>query len=111
MQWFLANFLGVLILVPFGMAVSWRQFAKLKLQHRFLEAAVLFSVVAAVAIAGFHFGTLGASWVKWLYLLLGAVAPAVLSITGGVIWLVRTRKRARTRTTPSSLPSPVPSHP
>jgi uncharacterized iron-regulated membrane protein len=66
---------------------------------------------ALSALAGFHFGTLGASWVKWLYLLLGAVAPAVLSITGGVIWLVRTRKRARTRTTPSSLPSPVPSHP
>lgn len=71
-QWFLANFLGVLILVPFGMAVSWRQFAKLKLQHRFLEAAVLFSVVAAVAIASFHFGA------PVLYLVLvGVLASAV----------------------------------
>ena len=72
MQWFLANFLGVLILVPFGMAVSWRQFAKLKLQHRLPEAAVLFSVVAAVAIAGFRFGA------PVLYLVLvGVLASAV----------------------------------
>lgn len=65
---------------------------------------------ALSALAGFHFGTLGATWVKWLYLTLGALAPALLSVTGGVIWLIRTRKRARVRTNPASLPSSVPSH-
>jgi signal transduction histidine kinase len=71
-QWFLANLLGVLLLFPFGLTVSFRQFAKLKLHHRFLEAAVLFTVVAAVAIAGFRFGA------PVLYLVLvGVLASAV----------------------------------
>ena len=54
-QWFLANFLGVLLLFPFGLTVSWRQFAKLKLEHRLAEAAILFSALTAVAVAGFRF--------------------------------------------------------
>lgn len=66
---------------------------------------------ALSALAGLHFGTLGAPWVKWLYLVLGAIAPAVLSISGGVIWLVRTRKRAAVRSPSSSLPAPLPSVP
>jgi uncharacterized iron-regulated membrane protein len=66
---------------------------------------------ALSALAGLHFGTLGASWVKWLYLLLGAVAPATLAVSGTAIWLVRTRKRtAATRrlASPVSVPASIP---
>jgi signal transduction histidine kinase len=71
-QWFLSNLLGVLLLFPFGLTVSWRQFAKLKLQHRFLEAAVLFTLVAGVAVAAFRFGA------PVLYLVLvGVLASSV----------------------------------
>ncbi|MES2473489.1 MAG: ATP-binding protein [Pseudomonadota bacterium] len=69
-QWFLANFLGVMLLFPFGLTVSWRQFAKLKLEHRFLEAAILFSLLTAVAVAGFRFGA------PVLYLVLVGVLAA-----------------------------------
>ena len=55
-QWFLSNLLGVLLLFPFGLTVSFRQFAKLRLQDRFLEAAILFALVAATAVAGFRYG-------------------------------------------------------
>lgn len=55
-QWFLANLLGVLILFPFGLTVSPRSFAKLKLKHRLPEAAIVFSLIAVVAIASFRFG-------------------------------------------------------
>lgn len=71
-QWFLANFLGVLLLFPFGLTVSWRQFAKLKLEHRMLEAAVLFSLITVVAVAGFRYEA------PVLFLLLvGVLASAV----------------------------------
>jgi signal transduction histidine kinase len=55
-QWFLANLLGVLILFPFGLTVSLRQFAKLNLEHRFLEALSLFSALAAVSVLAFRYG-------------------------------------------------------
>ncbi len=42
---FVANLLGVCILFPFGMTVSLRQFAKLKLEDRFFEALVVFSLL------------------------------------------------------------------
>jgi len=48
---------------------------------------------ALSALAALHFGTMGAGWVKWLYLVLGAIAPALLSVTGAVIWWIRQRKR------------------
>ena len=71
-QWFLANFLGVMILFPFGLTVSWRQFAKLKLDRRMLEATILFSLITLVAVAGFAYGA------PVLFLLLvGVLASAV----------------------------------
>lgn len=71
-QWFLANFLGVLLLFPFGLTVSWRQFAKLKLERRTLEAAILFSLITLVAVAGFRYEA------PVLFLLLvGVLASAV----------------------------------
>ena len=71
-QWFLANFLGVLLLFPFGLTVSWRQFANLKLERRTLEAAILFSLITLVAVAGFRYEA------PVLFLLLvGVLASAV----------------------------------
>jgi signal transduction histidine kinase len=55
MQWFFANVLAVLILLPFGLTVSLRQFAKLRLEHRVLEALVVFSTLAAVSVLGFRY--------------------------------------------------------
>ena len=54
MQWFFSNVLGVCILFPFGMTVSLRQFAKLKLEHRFFEALGVFSIVTAVSVLAFR---------------------------------------------------------
>lgn len=71
-QWFLANLLGALVLFPFGLTVSLRQFIKLKLKRRFLEAAIVLSLMAVVAIASFRFGA------PILYLaLMGTLAAAV----------------------------------
>ena len=55
MQWFFANVLAVLILLPFGLTVSLRQFAKLRLEHRFLEALCVFSALAAVSLLVFRY--------------------------------------------------------
>lgn len=55
-QWFMANMLGVLIVFPFGLTVSWRQFAKLDLTHRYLEAMTVFAALTAVTIATFRLG-------------------------------------------------------
>jgi signal transduction histidine kinase len=55
-QWFFANMLGVLIAFPFGLTVSARQFAKLKLERRYLEAMGVFSALAAMSLATFRFG-------------------------------------------------------
>jgi signal transduction histidine kinase len=52
--WFFANVLGVCIIFPFGMTVSLRQFAKLKLENRFFEAIAVFSLLAATAVAAFR---------------------------------------------------------
>lgn len=71
-QWLLANLLGVLILFPFGLTVSPRRFAKLNLKHRMPEAAIVFSLMAVVAVASFRFGA------PILYLALtGTLAAAV----------------------------------
>ena len=56
LRWFAANLLGVMIILPFGMTISLRQFAKLKLKHRFVEALLLFSAIAAVSVLGFRYG-------------------------------------------------------
>ena len=52
LQWFFANVLGVCILFPLGMTVSLRQFAKLKLENRFLEALAVFALLARRVGAG-----------------------------------------------------------
>jgi signal transduction histidine kinase len=55
-QWFLANLLGACIIYPFGLKVSLRQFAKLELKRRFLEAAGLFMVLAVTSFLAFRYG-------------------------------------------------------
>ena len=54
LQWFFANVLGVCILFPFGMTVSLRQFAKLKLENRFFEALAVFALLGAVSVLCFR---------------------------------------------------------
>jgi signal transduction histidine kinase len=54
LQWFCANVLAVCIVFPLGMTVSLRQFAKLKLEHRFFEAVAVFAVLGAVSVLGFR---------------------------------------------------------
>ena len=53
-EWFLANLLGACIVFPLGMTASLRQFAKLRLEHRFLEALGVFSLLAAMAVLAFR---------------------------------------------------------
>ncbi|HVW75641.1 MAG TPA: ATP-binding protein [Rhizomicrobium sp.] len=55
-QWFMANLLGACILYPFGLTVSLRQCAKLKLERRFLEAFMLFAGLAITATMAFRYG-------------------------------------------------------
>jgi len=55
-QWFMANLLGALIVYPFGLTVSLRQFAKLKLKRRFLEALMLFGGLAITSVMTFRYG-------------------------------------------------------
>lgn len=55
LQWFFANMLGAMMIFPFGLTVSLRQFAKLKLEHRFLEAMGLFSALGALCIITFRY--------------------------------------------------------
>ena len=54
LQWMSSNVLGVMILFPLGLTVSLRQFAKLRLKHRFLEAAMVFGALAGMAYLSFH---------------------------------------------------------
>lgn len=56
LQWLLANMLGALMILPLGLTLSRRRAAKLRLSHRIPEALVLTLALAAIAIAGFHFG-------------------------------------------------------
>jgi signal transduction histidine kinase len=54
-HWFSANALGFCILLPVGLAISWRKFAKLKLPERRIEAALVFvglTLVSLFAIRG-----------------------------------------------------------
>ncbi len=55
-RWLLANLLGALIVFPFGLTVSLRQFAKLKLERRFLAALGLFAALTAVSLLAFSYG-------------------------------------------------------
>jgi signal transduction histidine kinase len=53
-EWFFANVLAVCILFPLGMTMSLRQFAKLKLEHRFFEALAVFAILGAVSVLSFR---------------------------------------------------------
>ena len=54
LQWFCANFLSFCMLFPFGMTISLRQFAKLKLKRRAMEAAIVFAGLVATTWFAFH---------------------------------------------------------
>jgi signal transduction histidine kinase len=70
-QWFIANFLGVCILFPLGLAVSWRQLAKLKLRTRLVEAVIVVCTIAASAFLAFNLSPL-----PMQFLVLGTAAMA-----------------------------------
>jgi uncharacterized iron-regulated membrane protein len=48
-----------------------------------------------------HIGAVGGLLVKWLYVILG-LAPAVLSVTGTIIWYQRWRTVAPSKTAPAA---------
>ena len=54
LQWFGANFLAFCMLFPFGMTISFRQFAKLHLARRAWEAAIVFAGLTATTWFAFH---------------------------------------------------------
>ena len=99
-QWFLANLLGAIILLPFGLTASLRQFAKLKLQHRFLEAMTLFVALAAASVAGFKYDYP----VLFLVLVLSMIAAARFRLlgAGAALLVVSTLAFAAVRTLPQS---------
>jgi signal transduction histidine kinase len=78
-QWFFSNVLGVCILFPFGMTVSLRQFAKLDLENRFLEALAVFSLVLATAMLAFR---LSAYPIQFLVLAVALLATARFRLMG-----------------------------
>jgi signal transduction histidine kinase len=49
-HWFAANALGFCILLPIGLAISWRKFAKLRLRERRVEAALVFAGLTLVSL-------------------------------------------------------------
>ena len=87
-QWFIANVLGVCILFPIGMTISLRQFAKLQLEKRFLEALAVFSLLTAMAVLAFRlspyplqFLVLGAAILATVRFRLMGVGAAMIIIT------------------------------
>jgi signal transduction histidine kinase len=53
-RWFLSNLLGACLVFPLGMSVSLRQFAKLRLQRRFLEALGVFAALTVFSLLAFR---------------------------------------------------------
>ncbi len=49
-HWLASNVLGFCILLPVGLAISWRKIAKLKLRERRLEAVLVFAGVVLVSL-------------------------------------------------------------
>ena len=84
-KWFVANLLGVCILFPFGMTVSLRQFAKLKLEDRFFEALVVFSLLGAATVLGFR---LSAYPLQFLILAAAIMATARFRLMGAGVALI-----------------------
>jgi signal transduction histidine kinase len=78
-DWFFANVLGVCILFPLGMTMSFRQFAKLQLERRFFEALAVFSVLTAVTVLSFR---LSSYPLQFLILAAAVVATARFRLMG-----------------------------
>ena len=84
-HWFIGNLLGALMVLPFGMTVSLRQFAKLNLERRFLEAALVFSVLCAMAVLGFR---LSAYPLQFLVMLAAILTTARFRLMGAGIAII-----------------------
>jgi len=71
-EWFSAHVLAFFIVFPFGLNVSWHQFAKLHLRTRWPQALFLFAVVTLVSLFA----------VRWLHHPLTIlIVPAALAAT------------------------------
>ncbi len=99
-QWFLANLLGACILYPFGLTVSLHQFAKLKLERRFLEAFVLFVALATTSVMAFRHGYPAMFLV--LVLCIAAAARFRLLGAGAALLMVSALAFATVRTLPQA---------
>jgi signal transduction histidine kinase len=99
-QWFLANLLGACILYPFGLTVSLRQFAKLRLKRRLLEALGLFAVLAATSVMAFRHGYPAMFLV--LVLCIATAARFRLLGAGAALLVVATLAFATVRTMPQA---------
>jgi len=99
-QWFLANLLGACILYPFGLTVSLRQFVKLKLKRRLLEAFGLFAVLALTSVLAFRYGYPA----MFLVLVLCITTAARLRLlgAGAALLVVSTLAFATVRTMPQA---------
>ncbi len=49
-HWFAANVLGLCVILPIGLAISWRKFAKLRLSERRTEAVLVFTGLTLVSV-------------------------------------------------------------
>jgi signal transduction histidine kinase len=78
-DWMLADTLGFLALFPFGMAVSWRKIAKLRLQRRLGEVLMTTGFVIASVVLVFR---LGAYPLQFLVLLSIFVATVRFRLMG-----------------------------
>ena len=70
-HWLSANFLGFCIVLPFGLNLSWRQFGKLRLERRKIEAVLTFMSVALVSVYVLHIAAY-----QMLFLILAAAIVA-----------------------------------
>jgi signal transduction histidine kinase len=103
-QWFFANVLGVCILFPFGMTVSLRQFAKLRLKQRFPEALAVFSLLAAATLLGFR---LSSYPLQFLILAAAVLATARFRLMGAGIAMMMIAAIALTSPEPFLTTNPL----
>jgi signal transduction histidine kinase len=50
LHWFATHILAFFIILPFGLNVSWHQFAKLDLRHRWVEALIVFTALFGISL-------------------------------------------------------------
>jgi len=77
-QWFAANLVGFCMLFPFGMTLSWRQIAKLRLQHRIPEALGTYALVTVVAVLAFRVSPYPMQFLVLMAVLFSAVRFRIL---------------------------------